>query len=409
MLLSFTAGNFRSIYAPQTLSMLADEEDHTLPGNVQTLADGTRVLKSAVIYGANSSGKTNLIHAIGVLMGLVRSNSKLDPGEVISLYDPFVLRDGSDLEPSRFEIELEHQGHSIRYGVSYTRMAIIREWLYYDDIPYIERNADAEQALYRPQGKDTLIPWDNDFALLNSNRLILSLGNQLLKHDVIAETFRAITTLGSVLSGLDTSALEAPFLLEILSGHDEDATEMKHRLNELFRRLNLGFGELTLKEQKTTDNYSRYELETTHTKYDREGNHLTALKFNKDQMESEGTKKIIELLPPLIKHLKDGALIIIDELDSKLHPLLTREIIRLFAQGNDTGAQLVFATHDSNLLSAKIFRADQIWFTEKSAAAETCLYSLVEFDEQERQQLLEKTSLETSYLQGRYGAIPIIR
>ena len=128
-------------------------------------------------------------------------------------------------------------------------------------------------------------------------------------------------------------------------------------------------------------------------------------------MESEGTKKIIEMSGPIFSTLLGGTILLVDELDAKLHPLLTRQIINLFnnPEVNKKGAQLIFATHDTNLLNTKTFRRDQIWFTEKNKTAATDLYSLVEFKDVNGTKIRNDRSLEKDYINGRYGAIPYIK
>ncbi len=151
------------------------------------------------------------------------------------------------------------------------------------------------------------------------------------------------------------------------------------------------------------------EIRTRHTIYDG-GKPIGEKSFPKNAMESEGTKKVIELAAPLQETLRNGRLLIVDELDAKLHPLLTAAIVRLFGQDNTMGAQLIFATHDTNLLRTDLFRRDQIWFTEKNVEAETLLYALLDFDESELASIkAREQSVDQSYLLGRFGAIPSIR
>lgn len=127
--------------------------------------------------------------------------------------------------------------------------------------------------------------------------------------------------------------------------------------------------------------------------------------------ESSGTNKLFDLAALVVGHLEFGAPLIIDELDSKLHPLLTQHIISMFndPETNLKGAQLVFATHDTNLLNIKTFRRDQIWFTEKDKTEATDLYSLVEFKEPDGTKIRNDRSFEKDYIRGRYGAIPYIK
>jgi len=127
--------------------------------------------------------------------------------------------------------------------------------------------------------------------------------------------------------------------------------------------------------------------------------------FDMDNHESDGTKKIFALSAPILDTLQRGEVLVIDELDARLHPLMTRNIIELFnsQKTNPKNAQLIFTTHDINLLSHKFLRRDQIWFTEKNHQGATDLYSLVEFAD-----INNNNTLEKDYIQGRYGAIPFI-
>jgi hypothetical protein len=123
-----------------------------------------------------------------------------------------------------------------------------------------------------------------------------------------------------------------------------------------------------------------------------------------DEHESEGTQKLFAMAGPLVDTLENGRILVIDELDARLHPLITREIISLFNsnQTNPHNAQLIFMTHDTNILSHKFFRRDQIWFAEKDKFGATHLYSLAEY------KIRNDASFENDYIQGRYGAVPFI-
>ncbi len=129
-----------------------------------------------------------------------------------------------------------------------------------------------------------------------------------------------------------------------------------------------------------------------------------------ETFESEGTKKIIDLSGPVYDTLLAGKILIIDELDAKLHPLLTIQLIKLFhdPELNQKNAQLFFATHDTNLLSSDLFRRDQIWFTEKDETEQTYLYSLNDFKLPDGSKVRNDGNYERNYIKGRYGAIPFI-
>ena len=149
---------------------------------------------------------------------------------------------------------------------------------------------------------------------------------------------------------------------------------------------------------------------TTHNVYDKKGLVIGERNFHKNQMESEGTKKVIEISGPIFDTLNEGKTLIVDELDAKLHPLLTRNIVLLFMdpQKNTNGAQLIFATHDTNLLDLEIIRRDQIWFAEKDKVESTDIYSLVEFKDEDGKKVRNDRDIKRDYIRGRYGAIPFI-
>ena len=174
-----------------------------------------------------------------------------------------------------------------------------------------------------------------------------------------------------------------------------DDIRMKQRIVEFSRYADLGIENI-----EKIDN----TIVSTHTQYDDEGNEVKAVTFPFRKNESEGTIKYFSLAYPIIDALDNGKRLIIDEFDSKMHPLLTCRIITLFnsKETNPKNAQLIFTTHDTNLLSASIFRRDQIWFTQKDRYGETELYSLAEY------KVRNDASFEKDYLSGKYGAIPIV-
>ncbi|MCK5740838.1 MAG: ATP-binding protein [Chlorobi bacterium] len=146
------------------------------------------------------------------------------------------------------------------------------------------------------------------------------------------------------------------------------------------------------------------EIVTYHNVYDLDGNIVGVDKLDLGDDESLGTHKIFAFSSMLISKLINGGVLIVDELDASLHPLLTQKIIELFHSPiNDKNAQLIFSTHDTNLLSSEFFRRDQIWFTEKDEYGATDLYSLVEIKETRKD-----ASFAKNYINGKYGAIPFI-
>jgi uncharacterized protein len=199
--------------------------------------------------------------------------------------------------------------------------------------------------------------------------------------------------------------------------------ENKDEILKLLKKLDLGFSDVMVEESEITADFlpkglpdelknlilkngkgKLSSVQTIHQKFDGKGNYVSPEIFNLDEQESEGTKKVFSLAGPLVDTLKNGNALIIDEFDARIHPLISRAIVELFNSNetNPNNAQLIFMTHDTNLLNNKLFRRDQIWFTEKNRYGATDLYSLAEY------KIPDDAPFESDYIQGRYGAIPYI-
>jgi AAA15 family ATPase/GTPase len=154
------------------------------------------------------------------------------------------------------------------------------------------------------------------------------------------------------------------------------------------------------------DGKTLINLRSVHKVFDNNKNYLKDIEFDIRRQESSGTNKIIDLSGPIFDTLNAGGILVVDELDAKLHPLLTLSIIRLFQNQdiNKEGAQLIFATHDTNILSICNLRRDQIYFVEKDKFGASELYSLVEYNKEGK--VRKDRSFEKDYINGRYGAIP---
>ena len=205
------------------------------------------------------------------------------------------------------------------------------------------------------------------------------------------------------MSGMDGKGY-AGKTLEMLFLKQNGASE----ITSFFEETNLGFMELDVEPESGDE--KKMKSETVHRLYDADGNDVGTRRFPTEKMESEGTKKIIEIAGPIFDTILNGKILIVDELDAKLHPFLTRKIISLFIDKeiNSKGAQLIFATHDTNLLNIQYLRRDQIWFTEKDKSDSTDLYSLVEFRDDAGNKVRNDRNIEKDYINGRFGAIPFM-
>ncbi len=419
MLVNFTVKNYRSFKEERTFSMEASsikehEESVIKAGN-------QRLLPLTIIYGANSSGKSNLIFAIYTMQRMVKESVRLNESDPL-LYDPFALDEVSRSAPTLFEVQLIQGKNRYRYGFEYTKKEIVSEWLYEnrlgeEEVELFVRSKDvievSEKAFPEGRGKEDLT---------NANRLFLSLVAQLKgeKSNVVM----ACVGECNMVSGIETERYENftfEMFMEHLNGADEAQT--------FFKELQLGFNSFSVKKtditteklaslpelkrqqvEKEMSTHTFVEAITTHNIYNEDGQVLREDDFYSDDMESDGTKKIIELSGPIFDTIITGKTLIVDELDAKLHPLLTRNIVLLFMdpERNKHGAQLIFATHDTNLLDRSMLRRDQIWFAEKDRVESTDIYSLVEFEEDGQEDANNKHDIERDYIRGRYGAIPFI-
>lgn len=419
MLINFTVGNYRSFKNEKTLSMeAASIKEHQ---DAVISVDKYKLLPLAVLYGANSSGKSNVLSAFSVMKHVVVNSVKLNPDEEIVPFFPFMLDTKSFGLPTSFEVGFLIGTTYYRYGFEYNEKIIATEWLY-ERLP-----GEKEYNLFLRSGSAYKVS-PTRFAEgkgketnTSDNRLFLSLVAQLRgqKSVKIIEWFSNI----NFISGLDNSGYES-FTKQMIQYRLEGFLPAFN----FFQKLQLGFKDIKVKETEMSNDFKKAlagvpldvqkkmlqerntELRTIHEVFDENGNVTRLDEFSEEMMESEGTKKVIELSGPLFDTLLNGKILLVDELDAKLHPILTRNIIMLFndPQQNKKGAQLIFATHDTNLLNINYVRRDQVWFTEKDPQESTDLYSLVEFKDEEGIKVRKDRSLAKDYINGRFGAIPFI-
>lgn len=421
-LLKFTIENFRSISERKTFSLVPTTIKDEPVDNV-VLRDQYRYLRTAAIYGANSSGKSNLVRGIECMLHLVRSSVRMNDEDALD-YQPFLLNGINQSVPTLYEIEFVTDGKRYRYGFSNTDKRIYDEWLV-----RIEKQKEVSLFIRNEEGigvNEELFPEGKNLEeRTNDNRLFLSLVGQLggeTSNSVIQFFRKGI----SVISGLDTEQYGS-FTKHYLSNKLPGSEDMK----QFFRNLQLGFTSVStmvhefdlsdlpssmpekVKEDiaKRLLGKKRIKVMSSHDIYDDSGNVVKTEVFDFDEMESAGTRKLFDFAGPMFDTLASGSVLVVDELDAKMHPLLSLELVRLFndPKRNKKGAQLIFTTHDTNLLSSKILRRDQIWFTEKDDNERTDLYNMMQIFLPDGSKPGGDGNIERNYINGRYGAIPYIR
>ncbi len=397
MLLEFTVGNFLSFKGKKTFSLEAGSiSEH----KENVVNEGKyKVLRSAVIYGANSSGKSNFIKALDFMVTTVKNSSKLNSTDKLS-NKPFLLSTETENKPSFFEILILKDNQRFRYGFELDNEKVNSEWLYIleekskkEDLYFVrDLNGIYVSDIFDEAKGMEVKTRDNGLFLNVLDQFNVQISKKILFELVFIK----------VLSGIDhhdsISMTDTLYNLE----------DYKKLVENFIKKLDLGFTNFNIEDNETLT--FKNKLRTLHRKFDDRNKFVNNVEFKISEQESSGTNKLFDLSGFIIYTLEFGLLLVIDELDSKLHPILTQEIIKLFnnLETNPRNAQLIFTTHDTNLLGVNLFRRDQIWFTEKDDFEATDMYSLLEFKDDEGNTVRKDRSFEKDYIRGRYGAIPYI-
>lgn len=401
-----------------------EQEGEEGPSNVLITSDGKRYLKTGAIYGANGSGKSTIIAAMEIFKTMVLRSFVHE--SVVKQLSGFSYRFDleSKNEPVSMQIIFNCDGQKYRYGFEVKDGKVLAEWLF-----VLSENSTRESFCIKRENQDIKI--NNKFVKgargvntkTRSNALYLSTAAQFNVEVAmkIKEWFRKRF---HILSGLndDTLAFTAKAFI-----HD-------HLMREKILRM-IGCVDACIKDVSVKENVKEiqtqsapvellnslgislpidikhriekheFDIQAKHDLYDNGtivGNEFLSFKF-----ESLGTTKLFALLGPFFDTIANGGVLVIDEFGASLHTQLSVELLKLFySTMNSNGAQLIFTTHDTNLLRKDLLRRDQIWFAEKNSEGVSDLYSLVEYKINQANSVRNDASFSKDYLLGRYGAIP---
>lgn len=406
MLIEFNIENFRSIKEQVTFSMVATK-DKSLDNNlIQNTLKDDKLLKSAVIYGANASGKTNVLLALNFFKALVLNSHTHQKGQGIK-FTPFKLDKDYLKKPTKFNIIFLKNNTKYDYSVSFNKEKIIEEKLYY--YPN-NKKATIFERKNTTEFKFTNEEKDQKFIAKRTIENVLYLSKSV--HENLDLTIPAFDWFRDDLQfvGPYEPLISEEFTINILNSDKK----LKELVLKALWEADVGIEDIDANIEKIENlpegmppelknlianqkgALKRNEIKTIH-----KGVH-----FDFYSEESEGTKRMFSLIGPWIDALRKGKILVIDELDTKLHHLLNIFLINLFHDPtqNKKNAQLIFTTHNINLLDQDIFRRDQVWFTEKdSETGATDLYSLVEYSPR------KDKDIQKGYLAGKYGALPFIK
>jgi hypothetical protein len=430
MLLEFKVSNYRSVGEEQTISLIPapKQKDH-----LQNIIENGRyqALNAVSLYGPNAGGKSNILRSMSLLDNMVHLSTRSSSTARLP-YDPFLLREGWEDKPTSLEITFVTDESRYRYGFEFNASEIQREWLYRKsvgrEVNLFEREGDVIDVGSGYKGPKRLL--DAAVEATRSNALFLSTCDMLNIEE--AQTilkwffdFRMVDGLNTQMERFHTVALW------------EDPT-YREKIKKFLSKLNLN---ITGVEVKSTDfddselpedmphlirskiseflqGEKNYTVYANHIVYDTQAKPSAAKRsWEWEERESSGAVKALELSGPILSTLTNGGVLIIDEIEAKLHPILTLNTINIFLDkaSNPNNAQLIFSTHDTNLLTYSNLRRDQICFAEKNEWESTEVYSLsdfVYFGERNGKRISEKerpdTDKEKRYFEGRYGAIPAL-
>jgi hypothetical protein len=411
MLLRFSAQNYRSLRTKQELSLIPSSLDDPEDGLIAASVPGERVLPAVVIYGANASGKSNVIAAMRWMQAaVVRSHSRGEPGDEVPRR-PFALDPACRGTPTVLDIDFLIEGVRYHYGFAASDKEFQKEWLY--AFPnnrrqlFFERNGIEFEFGRSLRGRNRTIA-----DLTRENSLFLSAALQN-KHDEltrVAQFFQDLQfdsevspDVGSLARHLTTGDIDrrvVDFLARVGTGVVDFRTrplESDPKIKEFEQGL------MSLLEKfigpappKAEFDVARLVVDLAHR-----GRNGESVYFD-IRNESAGTRRLLALLVPIVRALDNGVPMIVDELDASLHTLACELLLALFStrSSNKSGAQLIATTHDTNLLRSRYLRRDQVWFVEKDEEGATHLYPLTDI------RTRKGDNLARGYLQGRYGAIP---
>lgn len=416
MLIEFQVSNFLSFRDRQIFSAVANADARHRDSNTfdPQLPGFDRLLRSCAIYGPNSSGKTNLLRALQFLKGLVLHSASATPG-VAPPYNPFKLSRFTRSAPSEFQVTFALEGTRYEYGVAMDAERIRAEWLMEYDNPrgraLFERAYDEKHKQYRWRFSSFLkgqrAVWKEATrpnALFLSTAIQLNSSQLLPVYEWFQKRLVVIVGLATLNPTLTLQLLSSPGgkdkVLSFLRDADTGITglEVKREVMPGGAGAMMIVGSPYLEQIPGHAAPSLLKITLSHATG---GQQEVELDISE---ESAGTQVLFRSAGAWLSVFDDGQAMLVDEIDTSLHPLLTRFLVQRFHSNvtNPSNAQLIFTTHNTSFLDQDIFRRDQIWFIEKGADGASTVYPLTDFKPRNDE------VLERWYLRGRYGALPIV-
>ena len=403
MIIEFSVANFLSFKDRVTFSMIANStsglDDNYINSNER------RILKTAALYGANASGKSNLFKILNFVLFMLKTSNSTDVNAKLPIV-PFKFNKEMRNKPSEFEIKFVVDDVRYVYGFVADTIQIYEEYLYYypngRETKIFDRTNICDYSF--PQKDEKIL---NDIVLKNAaNKFFIATATNW-NFEKTKTPYNFLTMNISVFS--DLSELRDLALREYL----KDDKLLKDFALDFLRRADFNIEDYKVIETEIPDDVLASIPDFIKVGMKEKFKVFTALFKHKDsefelsyEEESMGTQIIFCFIPFIMNAFNNKKVIVVDELDKSLHPYLLEMIVQMFNDSdiNKKGAQLIFNTHDTNLLKLNILRRDQIWFTEKNESSGVSdLYPLSDFS------VRKAENIEKGYMLGRYGAVPFIK
>ncbi|MBU1430307.1 ATP-binding protein [Myxococcota bacterium] len=438
MIISFSIENFRSFKSEQTLNLTASkrlgrEQNHEHSVYLDKIDE--HILRIASIYGANGSGKTNLIRGLSFMRSMILNGRHKS---VKMGFMPFAFDDEFQKKPTCFDLIFSENASVFRYGYCFDENQVYEEWLSIfinkKEFEIFNRKTDRESGEvivdfsveYKKKNKKLdalsilgcrsnqlflteIFNLDNEHLveseLLNvahwfQNRLVVirpdtyfqGIAGTIEKDQNFSEFINKILTISGI--GIKKIGIKTRLIKNKEIFTDEIVNEIKTSPNQTIIHHE---SEFFIDNECEDHSIKHREIEIIH-EFENKIEYTLPIRE-----ESDGTIRLLNLIPALFQSREQGRIFIVDELERSMHPMLARKFIELFKWGADNkNSQIIFTTHESNLLDLDLLRRDNIWFTEKKPDGSTELYSLLNFN------VRKDLKIDKGYLQGRFGAIPFL-
>lgn len=409
MLIQFNFKNYRSVKNGVSLDMSATSaREHSY--NLIETASKEKYLKVAALYGANASGKSNILNAFQFMryfvlnsLSIERDSDSTDKDDTDIPISSFIFDKSAQNSSSEFEVFFIYNNVEYQYGFSLDKKKIHAEWLYSKSLRKKQFDILFERTGNKVTCGEKLISAEKFSDSIEDQTLFLSLTSKtkIIPSKKVREWFK-----NSIVIDFGDIVLES-LISSIISPEAIENEHYKGKLEEFLSAIDTGIKGIRIEKVKEPNKQKRQcTIYSQHLTKD-SGKYIE-IPFSE---ESSGTKKMFCLFDFIWTSMNSGNVLFIDELNAKLHPLLTRFIVNMFHDSsiNKNNAQLIFTTHDTYILTKDIFRRDEVWFVEKDTNGVSNLYSLAEYKLDDDSKVRNDATYNKDYLAGRYGAIPLLK